>query len=46
VFFADRGIAFHEGNLNSSSAGCVRLSKEDASAFFDFLQPGDPVEVH
>jgi hypothetical protein len=46
VFFADGGIAFHEGNLNSSSAGCVRLSEEDASAFFDFLQPGDPVEVH
>jgi lipoprotein-anchoring transpeptidase ErfK/SrfK len=46
VFFADGGIAFHEGNLNSSSAGCVRLSADDAKAFYDFLQPGDPVEVH
>jgi lipoprotein-anchoring transpeptidase ErfK/SrfK len=46
VFFASGGIAFHEGSLDSSSAGCVRLSEEDASAFFDFLQVGDRVEVH
>jgi lipoprotein-anchoring transpeptidase ErfK/SrfK len=46
VFFANGGIAFHEGNLDSSSAGCVRLSEDDASAFFEFLQVGDPVEVH
>ncbi len=25
VFFAEGGIAFHEGNLHTPSAGCVRL---------------------
>ncbi|OZM76405.1 L,D-transpeptidase [Pseudonocardia sp. MH-G8] len=46
VFFAPGGIAFHEGNLKSTSAGCVRLAQEDAAAFYDYLQVGDPVEVH
>jgi len=45
VFFAEGGIAFHEGNLGRSSAGCVRLSHDDASAFFDFLVIGDAVQV-
>ncbi|MBW0117086.1 L,D-transpeptidase [Pseudonocardia abyssalis] len=46
VFFAPGGIAFHEGNLHTPSAGCVRMAYEDAEAWFEFLQPGDPVEVH
>lgn len=45
VFFAEGGIAFHEGNLHTTSAGCVRLSYEDAEAFFDFLSVDDRVEV-
>lgn len=45
VFFAPGGIAFHEGNLERPSAGCVRLSASDAAAFFEFLQVGDRVEV-
>lgn len=45
VFFAEGGIAFHEGNLDSRSAGCVRLSHDDAVAFFDFLGIGDAVQV-
>lgn len=45
VFFAEGGIAFHEGSLQSRSAGCVRLVREDAEAFFGFLQVGDPVQV-
>lgn len=45
VFFATGGIAFHEGSLDSRSAGCVRLGHEDAAAWFDFLQPGDGVQV-
>ncbi|MGH3565253.1 MAG: L,D-transpeptidase [Pseudonocardia sp.] len=45
VFFAEGGIAFHEGNLGTPSAGCVRLSHDDAVAFFDFLEIGDPVQV-
>lgn len=45
VFFADGGIAFHEGNPETNSAGCVKLVAEDARAFFTFLQVGDPVQV-
>ena len=45
VFFAPGGIAFHEGNLGTSSAGCVRLERDDAAAFFEFLQVGDEVQV-
>jgi lipoprotein-anchoring transpeptidase ErfK/SrfK len=46
VFFADGGIAFHEGAQNNPSAGCVKLSHEDARAFFYFLQVGDEVQIH
>lgn len=45
VFFAEGGIAFHEGSLDGPSSGCVRLGHEDAVEFFDFLGIGDPVEV-
>jgi hypothetical protein len=45
VFFAEGGIAFHEGNVNTSSAGCVRLAHEDATVFYDFLQVDNPVQV-
>lgn len=45
VFFAEGGIAFHEGRLDTPSAGCVRLGREDASYFYDFLELGDPVQV-
>jgi lipoprotein-anchoring transpeptidase ErfK/SrfK len=45
VFFAEGGIAFHEGRLDSPSAGCVRLGHEDATYFYDFLHVGDPVQV-
>jgi lipoprotein-anchoring transpeptidase ErfK/SrfK len=45
VFFAEGGIAFHEGSLDSPSAGCVRLGHEDAVEFYDVLQVDDPVQV-
>ena len=45
VFFADGGIAFHQGP-NNPSAGCVHLSASDARAWFDYLQVGDEVQVH
>jgi lipoprotein-anchoring transpeptidase ErfK/SrfK len=45
VFFADGGIAFHEGDPDTYSAGCVKLDEDDARAFFQFLQVGDPVQV-
>lgn len=45
VFFAPGGIAFHEGSIDSESAGCVRMPREAASVFFSTLQIGDEVEV-
>ena len=45
VFFADGGIAFHQGTLRTQSAGCVRLSKPDAVLFYDTLQLGDEVQI-
>jgi hypothetical protein len=45
VFFAEGGIAFHQGDPDSYSAGCVKLSEDDARAFFAFLQVGDQVQV-
>jgi lipoprotein-anchoring transpeptidase ErfK/SrfK len=45
VFFTDGGIAFHQGDLNSNSHGCIRLSREDAEAFFNTLAVGDDVQV-
>ncbi|WFG43214.1 L,D-transpeptidase [Pseudonocardia alni] len=45
VFFAPGGIAFHEGNTETESAGCVRLSRANAERWFNSLQVGDRVEV-
>jgi hypothetical protein len=45
VFFADGGIAFHAGTPGTNTAGCVKLDDEDARAFFEYLQVGDPVQV-
>jgi hypothetical protein len=46
VFFADGGIAFHEGNPQNPSAGCVHLAHDDAAAWYSDLQVGDAVEIH
>ncbi len=45
VFFQDGGIAFHGGDLDDETAGCVRLGAADAKAWFDYLQVGDQVQV-
>jgi lipoprotein-anchoring transpeptidase ErfK/SrfK len=45
VFFADGGIAFHQGNPNNPSAGCVHLSAADAQAWFAALEVSDEVQV-
>ncbi|GAA2871038.1 hypothetical protein GCM10010472_30480 [Pseudonocardia halophobica] len=45
VFFAPGGIAFHQGGQTTPSGGCVKLSLEDAKAFFADLQVGDEVQV-
>lgn len=45
VFFAEGGIAFHEGSQETFSAGCVKLVHEDAVAFFNALQIGEEVQI-
>lgn len=46
VFFAEGGVAFHQGDRSTPSGGCVKLSRHDAIAFFDYLEIGDEVQVH
>ena len=46
VFFADGGVAFHEGRQDTYSGGCVKLGHDDAVAWFNYLQVGDEVQVH
>ena len=46
VFFADGGVAFHEGRQDTYSGGCVKLGHNDAVAWFNDLQVGDEVQVH
>lgn len=41
----DIGIAFHEGDPNVMSHGCIHLLHDDAVAFFNHLQVGDVVDV-
>lgn len=45
VFFDTAGRAFHEGDLDYDSAGCIHLTHDDAVRFFDYLQKGDEVEI-
>ena len=45
AFFAPGGIAFHEGGQATPSAGCIKLVRDDAIAFFNALQVGDEVQV-
>lgn len=45
VFFADGGIGFHEGRQDTDSAGCVKLSHDDAVAWYYALEVGDGVQI-
>ena len=46
VFFAEGGVAFHQGSMDTPSAGCVKLDEANAKLWFDTLQVGDQVQVH
>jgi hypothetical protein len=45
VFFAEGGIAFHQGTLAIRSSGCVRMSAEEAEFYYNSLELGDKVEI-
>ena len=44
VFF-NGGIAFHQGDIRSGSAGCVRMQRAAAREFYSSLRRGDVVQV-
>ncbi len=45
VFFAPGGVAFHQGRMDTPSAGCVKLAEPEARRYFEALQVGDEVQV-
>lgn len=45
VFFAEGGVAFHQGSMDTPSAGCVKLDEANARRWFDTLEVGDQVQV-
>jgi hypothetical protein len=44
VFF-NGGIAFHQGDIRSGSAGCIRMQRAAAREFYTSLRRGDVVQV-
>lgn len=46
VYFTNTGIAFHEGDVNEDSHGCIHLNHEAAVTYFSELQVGDMVYVY
>ncbi|WP_405496924.1 L,D-transpeptidase [Nocardia sp. NBC_00511] len=44
VFF-NGDIAFHIGPVDKKSHGCIRMTPDGAREFFNYLNPGDTVEV-
>ncbi|QQQ77167.1 L,D-transpeptidase [Saccharothrix sp. 6-C] len=45
VYFTTNGIAFHQGDTNTQSHGCVRLGPQESLVFYDNLFPGEQVQV-
>ncbi|PVZ03926.1 L,D-transpeptidase [Actinomycetospora cinnamomea] len=45
VFFDDEGRAFHGGETDGASHGCIHLEPDDAREVFAALEPGDEVEI-
>ncbi|MGD7002700.1 L,D-transpeptidase [Corynebacterium halotolerans] len=46
IYFTYNGHAFHQGNVATTSAGCVRLNQADAVHYFNTLQVGDMVHIY
>ncbi|WP_297006521.1 L,D-transpeptidase [uncultured Corynebacterium sp.] len=46
VYFTWSGHAFHQGNPNIDSAGCIHLGGNDSEAFFNQLHEGDEVFIY
>ncbi|MFC9995186.1 L,D-transpeptidase [Nocardia sp. NPDC127526] len=45
AIFFDGDIAFHIGPIDRQSHGCIRMVPDGAREFFNYLNPGDMVQV-
>jgi len=45
AIFFNGDIAFHVGPVDLPSHGCIRMTEDGAKAFYDYLEPGDIVQV-
>lgn len=45
IFFTSTGMAFHQGELNIPSHGCVHLTPDAAAVYWENLHPGDQVYI-
>ncbi|AKF26605.1 hypothetical protein YH66_03080 [[Brevibacterium] flavum] len=46
MYFTYNGHAFHQGNVATTSAGCVRLNTQDAIYYFNNVGIGDMVYIY
>lgn len=46
IYFTHNGHAFHQGNVATTSAGCVRLNERDAAHLFANVHIGDTVHIY
>lgn len=46
MYFTTNGHAFHQGNVATTSAGCVRLNQQDAIYYFSNVDIGDSVYIY
>lgn len=46
IYFTYNGHAFHQGNVATTSAGCVRLNQADAQYYFENVHIGDTVHIY
>ncbi|ANE03252.1 L,D-transpeptidase [Corynebacterium crudilactis] len=46
MYFTYNGHAFHQGNVATTSAGCVRLNQQDAIHYFNNVGIGDMVYIY
>jgi hypothetical protein len=45
IFFTNWGHALHEGNINSTSHGCIHVEENDIRRLFAWADHGTPVLV-
>ena len=46
VYFTNNGHAFHQGDPNVMSHGCIHLASPHAANFFNALNVGDRIYIY